>query len=426
MKKIIIILILFTAGAVFRTKAQYGFGTNTPDPAAIIDANVTDKGILIPRVALSSASSYSPLTSQPPASMLVWNDGTGALTPAGFYYWSGGATGPWKLLVTSDGTGASGTWGINVSGTSSNVTGTVAISNGGTGATSQQTAINNLAGAVTSGQYLRGNGTNIVMSGIQASDVPTLNQNTTGSAATLTTARNFSITGDVTVSAVSFNGSGDVALSSAIANNAVTSAKINDGTIVNADISSTAQIAVTKLASGTSNGQVLTYSTSGGISWAAPSGSSTAVYGELYLPYSATGVEFRDLSNTIPETIRSGVVTGYQAGETSGVTVNAANGTITVPSDGYYIVTIQASFRYPGSQEGTPFRGFLYIGTNQNNKVVFCQYGGNDYGERAGNGNSSGILSLTAGDVLTFRVLTSTNNHDPAFYSINFRIQKIN
>jgi hypothetical protein len=40
-----------------------------------------------------------------------------------------------------------------------------------------------LAGAVTSGSYLRGNGTDVVMSAIQVADVPTLNQNTTGTAA---------------------------------------------------------------------------------------------------------------------------------------------------------------------------------------------------------------------------------------------------
>ena len=43
-----------------------------------------------------------------------------------------------------------------------------------------------LAGAATTGQYLRGNGTNVVMSAIQAGDVPTLNQNTTGTAANVT------------------------------------------------------------------------------------------------------------------------------------------------------------------------------------------------------------------------------------------------
>jgi len=69
------------------------------------------------------------------------------------------------------------------------VAGTLAIANGGTGETTRQAAIDALAGAVTSGQYLRGNGTDVVMSAIQVTDVPTLNQNTTGSAATLTTPR---------------------------------------------------------------------------------------------------------------------------------------------------------------------------------------------------------------------------------------------
>jgi hypothetical protein len=61
------------------------------------------------------------------------------------------------------------------------------IANGGSGQTSAQAAMNAFAGAVTSGQYLRGNGTNVVMSTIQAADVPTLNQNTTGTAAGLST-----------------------------------------------------------------------------------------------------------------------------------------------------------------------------------------------------------------------------------------------
>jgi hypothetical protein len=74
----------------------------------------------------------------------------------------------------------------NTTGTASNVTGTVAIANGGSGQTTAQTAMNAFAGAVTSGSYLRGNGTNVVMATIQAADVPTLNQNTTGTASNVT------------------------------------------------------------------------------------------------------------------------------------------------------------------------------------------------------------------------------------------------
>jgi len=66
------------------------------------------------------------------------------------------------------------------------VAGTLAVANGGSGQITAQLAMNAFAGAVTSGSYLRGNGTNVVMNTIQVADVPTLNQNTTGTAANVT------------------------------------------------------------------------------------------------------------------------------------------------------------------------------------------------------------------------------------------------
>jgi hypothetical protein len=95
----------------------------------------------------------------------------------------------------------------NTTGTASNVTGTVAIANGGTGETTRQAAMDTLAGAVTSGQYLRGNGTDVVMSTIQAADVPTLNQNTTGTAS--------NVTGTV---AIANGGTGATSAASALSN----------------------------------------------------------------------------------------------------------------------------------------------------------------------------------------------------------------
>ena len=62
------------------------------------------------------------------------------------------------------------------------VGGTLGLANGGSGQVSAQLAMNAFAAAVTSGSYLRGNGTNVVMSTIQAADVPTLNQDTSGTA----------------------------------------------------------------------------------------------------------------------------------------------------------------------------------------------------------------------------------------------------
>lgn len=83
----------------------------------------------------------------------------------------------------------------NTTGTAAGLSATLAIGSGGTGTTTAQGAMNTFAGAVTAGSYLRGNGTNVVMATIQAADVPTLNQNTTGNAATATklTTTSFSI-----------------------------------------------------------------------------------------------------------------------------------------------------------------------------------------------------------------------------------------
>lgn len=73
-------------------------------------------------------------------------------------------------VLLSGGVGAAPAYGkVNLS---QHITGVLPIANGGTGNTGQQGAINALAGAVTSGQYLRGNGTNVIMSAIQAADVP--------------------------------------------------------------------------------------------------------------------------------------------------------------------------------------------------------------------------------------------------------------
>lgn len=62
---------------------------------------------------------------------------------------------------------------------------------------------------------------------IVAADIPTLNQNTTGSAATLTTTRSITMSGDVSWT-VNFNGSANVTAAGTIANSAVTNAKMAD------------------------------------------------------------------------------------------------------------------------------------------------------------------------------------------------------
>lgn len=99
-----------------------------------------------------------------------------------FTQFAAAAAGVTSFVTTLSGLTPSGTPGTGVV----SLGGTLGVSSGGTGATTQQAALNALAGATASAQFLRGNGTNVTMSAIQASDVPTLNQNTTGTAANVT------------------------------------------------------------------------------------------------------------------------------------------------------------------------------------------------------------------------------------------------
>jgi hypothetical protein len=166
--------------------------------------------------------------------------------------------------------------------------GTLGLAAGGTGQTTAQAAINSLAGAVTSGSYLRGNGTNVLMSAIQAADVPTLNQNTTGSAATLTTGRTIAITGDLTYTSPSFNGSGNVTAAGTLA-----TVNANVGSFTNASFTVNAKGLITAASSGTAPVTSVTGTSpvvsSGG---ATPAISLASGYGDTQNPYASKTAKF--------------------------------------------------------------------------------------------------------------------------------------
>ncbi|CAB4136589.1 hypothetical protein UFOVP306_34 [uncultured Caudovirales phage] len=135
---------------------------------------------------VTSGSSYIAIaasTNQQPPNSSYWNlvaqkgaNGSGSGTVS-----SVALTAPAFLSVSGSPITSTGTIALTYSGTA------IPIANGGTASTTAQDAINTLANGVTSGSYLRGNGTNVLLSTIQAADVPTLNQNTTGTAAGLST-----------------------------------------------------------------------------------------------------------------------------------------------------------------------------------------------------------------------------------------------
>ena len=78
---------------------------------------------------------------------------------------------------------------VDLSGT--NVVNTLPVSKGGTGAITAQAAMNTLAGGVNAGQYLRGDGTNVTLLGIQASDLPSLTSSYIANGSTLQSPADF-------------------------------------------------------------------------------------------------------------------------------------------------------------------------------------------------------------------------------------------
>ena len=87
--------------AAFHSPAQEAIGTNNPNPQAALHIASPNKGLLIPKLALSNAATFiGPGTdAQSDTGMLVFNtntdtNGTG-LNGSGFYYWS---TNSWEKL----------------------------------------------------------------------------------------------------------------------------------------------------------------------------------------------------------------------------------------------------------------------------------------------------------------------------------------
>ena len=73
-----------------------------PDPSSMMEVRATNKGILIPQVALTGINDAVTITS-PATSLLVYCTGTGGLSPAGYYYNSGTPVLPnWIRFLTNN------------------------------------------------------------------------------------------------------------------------------------------------------------------------------------------------------------------------------------------------------------------------------------------------------------------------------------
>lgn len=73
----------------FSVNAQVGIGTTVPDNSAELDVTSTNRGFLMPRVALTSTLDVATITGAEATGLLVYNTATIADVVPGFYYWNG-------------------------------------------------------------------------------------------------------------------------------------------------------------------------------------------------------------------------------------------------------------------------------------------------------------------------------------------------
>ncbi len=105
MKKItitVITIIVWLLLGIAESYAQVGVGTALPNNSSQLDVVSTNKGVLIPRVALTSSSDASTITSGNVESLLIYNTSNTGDVSRGFYFWSGTK---WEKLVGTNDSG---------------------------------------------------------------------------------------------------------------------------------------------------------------------------------------------------------------------------------------------------------------------------------------------------------------------------------
>ena len=289
------------------------------------------------------------------------------------------------------------------------VTGTLPIANGGTGQTTRQAAMDALAGAVTAGQYLRGDGTDVVMSAIQAADVPTLNQNTTGQAGSVANALT---AGSFLTSAGTYNGAAARTFA------------------VDATSTNTASKVVARDGSGNFSAGTITATLSGNASTATTAGTITSQANSATITAASTNTANQIVLRDASGNFSAGTITATLSGNASTATSATTATTATNQSGGTVNATTGAfssTVSFPGgsgvnsagdivARRSNGTTGVYYFVTNGGS--VYLYYDGTSFNFSGAAGlNVSGFVTAT-GNVTAYsdeRVKTNWRGYGPDF-----------
>jgi hypothetical protein len=93
------IFILFFLINFITVKAQMGINTSTPSNGALLDITSSDKGFLMPRIALTGTDDVTTITPSATTGLMLYNTVTAGVLPVqvtpGFYHWDGAQ---WRRL----------------------------------------------------------------------------------------------------------------------------------------------------------------------------------------------------------------------------------------------------------------------------------------------------------------------------------------
>lgn len=221
-----------------------------------------------------------------------------------------------------------------------------------------------------------------------AGDFPTLNQNTTGSAATLTTGRTISITGDLSYTSPSFDGSGNVTAAGTLA-----TVNTNTGTFGSATqvpqftvngkglITAVSNINITPAASSITGGAALTKVDDTNVTLTLGGSHANALLGATSLTLGWSG--------TLADSRITSADNWNLAYQSSNIRVVTSNPTISATTDGTIVLT------------STTTLAALPSSVNKVKLIILNLASGSVSVTGHINGNSSGDLTLAVGESVT-------------------------